>query len=327
MTPPDAATDTALTFGGTHAPRGRRTDVELPVARLPTGTWMSLPIAVVAGSAPGPTVWISAAIHGDEINGVEICRRVLDTVDPGSLTGTLIAVPVVNVFGFVEGNRYLPDRRDLNRSFPGSRRGSLASQLAHLLLTEVVDRCELGIDLHTGSNHRSNLPQIRANLDDARTRELAAYFGAPFVLHAQTRDGSLRAAATKRGVRVLLYEAGEAERFDDDAITVGTRGVLSVLDMLGMTTGLGEHGRDVLEARRSRWLRSPRGGILRLGVHLGDTVEHRQTIGVVTDALGVEESVMRSPVPGLVIGATNHPLVGRGDAVVHIAEEPAPLEI
>ncbi|MCZ7529596.1 MAG: succinylglutamate desuccinylase/aspartoacylase family protein [Acidimicrobiia bacterium] len=325
MTGSEDGAVSALSFGGTEAPLGRRTDVELPVARLPTGTWMSLPLAVIAGSTPGPTVWISAAIHGDEINGVEICRRVLEAVDPSSMTGTLIAVPVVNVFGFVEGNRYLPDRRDLNRSFPGSRRGSLASQLAHLLLTEVVDRCELGIDLHTGSNHRSNLPQIRANLDDDRTRELAARFGAPFVLHAQTRDGSLRAAATKRGVRVLLYEAGEAERFDDDAIVVGARGVLSVLDEVGLTQGLGSSAGRVIEARRSRWLRSPRGGILRLGVDLGQTVERHQTIGIVSDALGVGESVMRSPVPGLVISAIRHPLVGRGDAVVHVAEDPQAL--
>ncbi|MEQ8963814.1 MAG: succinylglutamate desuccinylase/aspartoacylase family protein, partial [Coleofasciculus sp. C2-GNP5-27] len=154
-----------LTIGGITVAPGERKRTEIPVARLPTQTLLSLPITVINGVEAGPRLWISAAIHGDEINGVEIIRQVLERINPSQLHGVLIAVPIVNVFGFIEQSRYLPDRRDLNRSFPGSPRGSLASRLADLFMTEVVSRCTHGIDLHTAAQHRTNLPQIRANLD------------------------------------------------------------------------------------------------------------------------------------------------------------------
>ena len=158
---------------GSSVRPGTRRQCELPISKLVTGTEMSLPVMVVHGAHDGPCVWLNAAIHGDEINGVEIIRRVLEHLDPRRLSGTVLAVPIVNVHGFVTGDRYLPDRRDLNRSFPGSARGSLASRIANLLMTEVVARCSMGIDIHTGSDQRSNLPQIRADLDHAGTRALA----------------------------------------------------------------------------------------------------------------------------------------------------------
>ncbi|MFW6198438.1 MAG: M14 family metallopeptidase, partial [Acidobacteriota bacterium] len=160
-------------IGGERVAPGETRRLDLPVARLPTQQMLSLPVKVLHGSRPGPRLWLSAAIHGDEVNGVEIIRRVLDAVRPEELAGTVVAVPIVNVFGFVQQSRYLPDRRDLNRSFPGSRRGSLAARLARLFLTEVVERCSHGIDLHTGSLHRSNLPQVRGDLDDPETRRCA----------------------------------------------------------------------------------------------------------------------------------------------------------
>ncbi len=177
--------------------------LELPIARLPTHTMLSLPITIVNGVQPGPRLWLSAAIHGDEINGVEMIRQVLAQVDPGQLKGTLIAVPIVNVFGFIEQSRYLPDRRDLNRSFPGSSRGSLASRLAHLFMQEVVSRCTHGIDLHTASQHRTNWPQIRANLQDRETHRCAQAFGTPVIIHAATRDGGAR-HFLERKIRVML---------------------------------------------------------------------------------------------------------------------------
>ena len=152
-----------IEIGGTKIPPAQRRRIEIPVARLPTQTMLSLPVVAINGFADGPTLWVSAAIHGDELNGVEIIHRVLQQISPHKLRGTLIAVPIVNVFGFIEQSRYLPDRRDLNRSFPGSKRGSLASRLANLFMEEIVSRSTHGIDLHTASAHRHNLPQSTRN--------------------------------------------------------------------------------------------------------------------------------------------------------------------
>jgi predicted deacylase len=213
---------------------GRSRQFELPISRLVTGTTVSLPVMVLHGRDDGPTIWLSAAVHGDELCGVEIIRRVIGALDARTLSGTVLAVPVVNVFGFNTGDRFLPDRRDLNRSFPGSPRGSLAGRIAHLMMTEVVARCSVGIDLHTGSDHRVNLPQIRGDMDDPQVRSLAEEFATPLSLHAQIRDGSLRAEAANAGARVLLFEGGEADRFDEGAITAGTAGVLRAMRHLGM---------------------------------------------------------------------------------------------
>ena len=199
----------SFAIGGVRIRSGTVRALELPITRLVTGADVTLPVRVVHGREDGPRIWIDAAIHGDEVAGVEVVRQVMAGLDPKTFRGTLVAVPIVNVLGFMTGDRYLPDRRDLNRSFPGSPRGSLASRIAHLFMREIVAGCEVGIDLHTGSDRRSNLPQVRADLDDPRTRELAAAFGAPVMLHAGIRDGSLRHAAGEHGAKVLLYEAGE----------------------------------------------------------------------------------------------------------------------
>ena len=193
----------SFAIGNVRVRAGSTKEVELPITRLVTGGDVSLPVRVVHGREPGPTVWVNAAIHGDEVMGIEVIRQAVATLSPRTLRGTLVAVPVVNVLGFMTGDRYLPDRRDLNRSFPGSARGSLASRIAHLFMTEVVSKCDVGIDLHTASDRRTNLPQIRADLDDPRTRSLAEAFGAPVMLHARLRDGSLRQAARDPNVLAI----------------------------------------------------------------------------------------------------------------------------
>jgi predicted deacylase len=195
-------------IGGVRIRAGTVRALELPITRLVTGADVTLPVRVVHGREDGPSVWIDAAIHGDEVAGVEVVRQVMAGLDPKTFRGTLVAVPIVNVLGFMTGDRYLPDRRDLNRSFPGSARGSLAGRIAHLFMREIVAGCEVGIDLHTGSDRRSNLPQVRADLDDPRTRELAAAFGAPVMLHAKIRDGSLRHAAREQGAMCCSTRAG-----------------------------------------------------------------------------------------------------------------------
>lgn len=307
---------------GVSAPPGKLTRVELEIARLPTGMGLSLPVGVLHGRHAGPVIWISGAIHGDELIGVPIVRHVLNRIDPNDVSGTVLAVPVINVWGLLRESRYLPDRRDLNRSFPGSRRGSTASQLARLFMTEIVARCEVGIDLHTASDGRTNLPQIRCDLDDPETRRLAREFGAPVLLHARLRDGSLRAAATQSGKRVLLYEAGEAKRFNAEAIDLGVGGVMRVMKALGMV----EYGVEAPERaprlfRQSSWVRARRTGFCEMMVRLGDEVAAGEGIATLFDALGRDRTVVRANRAGIVVGQVTSALVHRGEAIAHIADQ------
>ena len=224
------------------------------------------------------------------------------------------------MLGVMTGERYLPDRRDLNRSFPGSARGSLASRIAHLMMTEVVAKCEVGIDLHTGSDRRTNLPQVRADLDDPRTRELAAAFGAPVMLHARIRDGSLRHAARERGATVLLYEGGEAWRFDEWAITAAVDGVRRVLAALGMVDPVAPATEPSVECRQSGWVRARHTGFLHLDVELGQRVTDGERLGSMSDSFGRTLRLVRADRTGIVIGRTEAPVVNGGDAVVHIGD-------
>ena len=315
-----AARNHAIEIGGTTVQPGRRASIELPVTALPTGSSLSLPLSVVNGLRPGPTVWLSGAIHGDELNGVEIIRLVLRELRPRNLAGAVIAAPVVNVFGFINESRYLPDRRDLNRSFPGSNRGSLASRLAHLFMREVVDRCDYGIDLHTGSAHRSNLPQVRCDTSDPAVLAVAEAFAAPITVHALNRDGSLREACDARGIPILLYEGGEAHRFDEFAITAGVAGVLRVLASLGMHPGAEPTGGPTLVVHHTQWVRARRAGLFRLSTELGAMIAKGDELGVIADAHGHARGVVRAAVGGIVIGLTRNPLVSQGDALVHIAD-------
>ena len=311
----------SFAIGNLRVRAGSTKEVELPITRLVTGGDVSLPVLVVHGREEGPVVWVNAATHGDEVLGVEIIRRVTADLPARDLRGTLVAVPVVNVLGFMAGDRYLPDRRDLNRSFPGSARGSLASRIAHLFMTEVVAKCEVGIDLHTGSDRRTNLPQIRADLDDPRTRELAEAFGAPVMLHARIRDGSLRQAGRDVGAAVLLYEGGEAWRLDEAPITAGVEGVRRVLATLGMLEApAGAPHPPSAVSRRSGWVRARGTGILRLDVTLGEHVDAGQRLGGLSDTFGRRVRLVHADRSGIVIGLTRAPIVNAGDALVHVAE-------
>lgn len=300
---------------------GDRKRLEIPVARLPTQTMLCVPVVVINGVEAGPKLWLSAAIHGDEINGVEIIRRILEKVRPEQLQGTLIAVPIVNVFGFIEQSRYLPDRRDLNRSFPGSATGSLAARLADLFMKEIVRHCTHGIDLHTAAIHRTNLPQIRADLRDRETARCAKAFGAPVTIYATTRDGSLREAAAKQGIPILLYEAGEALRYDTEAIRVGVEGSLRVMAALGMYESASVPPPPAtVEVSASKWVRASRSGIFRLEVALGERVEKKQQLGIIADAFGDTNVKVRASVSGIVIGHAQNPLVNQGDGILHLAQ-------
>ncbi len=314
-------------IGGFKVPAGTRALVDLHVSKLSNHTPVTLPVHVLHGPRPGPALFISAAIHGDELNGVEIIRRVLRTVQPGNISGTLLAIPVVNAYGFIGRSRYLPDRRDLNRSFPGSGSGSLAGRLAHLFLKEVVQRCQVGIDLHTAAVHRVNLPQIRADLSRrSRCRELAEAFGVPVVLESPERAGSLRRSAQEAGVDVLVYEGGEGLRFDEFAISAGVDGIANVMLKIGMLElpdgvepPVADELRRPVFANASKWVRAPDGGVFRSLKRIGNAVSENEPIGVLADPYEGSELQIRSPRRGIIVGATTLPIVNMGDALFHIA--------
>jgi predicted deacylase len=311
----------AFHVGGVAVKAGTRSAIDLPITDLSTHTPVTMPVVVVHGRRDGPHLFVCAALHGDEINGVEIIRRLLRLSALKRLRGTLIAVPVVNVLGFLSQSRYLPDRRDLNRSFPGSAGGSLASRLARLFLDEIVDRSSHGIDLHTGASHRDNFPQIRGNLDDAETARMAQAFGVPVVINTGFREGSLREAAAERGVPVIVYEAGEALRFHEPAVRAGVKGVVRVMRELGMLPAKrsARAERRPLIIRSSKWVRAPRSGLLRSVRPLGAPVRKDDVLGVIADPFGQNEVEVVASTDGIVIGKTNLPLVHEGDGLFHVA--------
>ncbi len=307
-----------ITLPGEH----KVINLELPGLYTMQGS-LNLAVHVINGKTAGPKLFISAAIHGNELNGVEIIRQLLKKKSLSHLKGTLIAIPIVNVFGTIQHSRYLPDGRDLNRSFPGSEFGSLASRLAHTFSKEIVNQCTHGIDLHTAGGHRTNLPQIRADFSRAGTLAMARAFGVPVVIDSPLRQGSLRASAGKLDIPLLVYEAGEALRFDPFSIRSGVNGIISVMRHLGM---LPESRKKPLTepfiADSCKWVRAPASGILNIKKQLGDSVKKDEPIGYISNPSNMfadDRAEFYSPFDGIVIGHTNIPLINEGDAVFHIA--------
>ena len=308
-------------LGGVEVSKGATTTINIELPKL-YNTPTQLPVRVIRGRRQGPVVFISAAIHGDELNGIEIIRRFRKLSILKKLKGTIILVPVVNVYGMMNLSRYLPDRRDLNRSFPGSSKGSLAGRVAKIFFDEVVMKCDFGIDLHTASIHKSNLPQIRTNLNNEFTSRAAKAFEAPVVLHSELRDGSLRAVAQERGVPILLYEAGEALRFDEQSIRIGVKGIVNVLrenDMLPKVARKKSLKTPVI-ARESKWIRSIESGMLRTIKALGETVQKDDIIAYIDEPLGEKSFEIFAPFDGVIIGKSEIPLIQEGDAIFHIAK-------
>ena len=300
---------------------GNRRTVDMPVSSLSDHTPVTMSAHVIHGKIDGPIVFVSAGVHGDEVIGIEIVRRLLKSAAMRGMRGTLIVVPIVNSFGFINKSRYLPDRRDLNRSFPGSEGGSLAARLANLFLTEIVSRADMGIDLHSAAVHRINYPQVRVSPDDPKMRGLADAFGAPIIMQSPIREGSLRQAAQKQGTPVLLYEAGEGLRFDEVSVRVGQVGILRVLKSLGMIAG---RGVALPKAQpqfcsSSKWLRAPMGGLFRSLKADGEAVHEGDILGLVSDPFGENEHEILAPFNGIIVGRAVLPVVNEGDAVFHLA--------
>ena len=319
----------AIEIAGHKILPGETKKIELPTVSLYTDTNMSIPIFVKRGKRKGPTLFVSAAIHGDELNGIEIISRLINSKKIDSLKGTLIAVPFVNGYGVLNQSRYLPDRRDLNRSFPGSKRGSLAGRIANLFLNEIVAKCDYGIDLHTGAIHRTNLPQIRANLDDPVTLEMAKAFGIPVLLNSNLRDGSLRQEANDLGVKILLYEAGEALRFDELSIRAGVKGIINVMRHLGLLnkSRAKNHTTEPFVANQSSWVRATDSGFINHKSELGDYVEKGDILATIKDPFGKVLDNVVSNAKGIIIGKQNIPLAQEGEAMYHIAYFNKPTDV
>jgi predicted deacylase len=306
-------------LGGIHVAAGTRERVNLEVGTFLTSEALRLTVHVIHGKRPGPVLLVAAAVHGDETNGTEIVRRLLRDHRLDRIDGTLLAIPIVNRPGFVTRSRYMPDRRDLNRLFPGSLSGSLGSRLARVLMDQVVQRADVVIDFHTGAVNRPNLPHIRIRSERPGDLELARVFAPPVILVGQPREGTLRHACHLLEKPCLLYEAGEALRLDAQAIRFGVHGTLSVMRQLGMLRGKAAVRRLPLVSHRSFWERAPAGGIFTPLVPLGKAVEAGTQLGFVADPHGSGDTPVIASRPGVLIGRTNDAATDAGDGLFHLA--------
>ncbi len=290
------------------------------------GSQVLTPVHVIRGRTPGPTVCLVAGIHGDELNGIEVVRQVFETLDPGSVSGSVVGVPVANLQGFRRSSRYLPDRRDLNRFFPGHPAGSSASRIADALFTGVIRHCDAIVDFHTGSFHRTNLPQVRADLANPVVTELALRFGVPLIVHSTGQSGTLRRASVDFGIPAITYEAGEPYRFHAGEIARGLQGVRQLLRALDMIGGDTDSDAPIL-VRAARWVRVSDGGIYLPSRRLGDDVEQGEILGTVTDPISNERNEIRSPAAGRIIGMALPQVVIPGFAAFHLGDLNAPLPL
>ncbi len=308
----------AFKFNGETIEPGTKITTSIALPALPNGALISLPVAVLHGKKSGPTAWISAAIHGDEINGTQVIRQLLNVIDPADVSGTLLAVPIVDVYGFDRGSRYLPDRRDLNRCFPGQSDGSLASQLAYIFFTQIVKRCNFGIDLHTGSNMRANHPQVRGAFTDKEFMSLARSFNAPLTVNSESIDGSLRKIAAEHDISYIIYEAGEAGRFDQYAIDIGFKGCQRVLATRGLIKKAPPAENETLMILSTHWLRASRSGIFTTSLKIGERIEKSAELGQISGAFNQDPASLVAPGPCVIIGLLLNPLVEAGDALFHL---------
>lgn len=294
-----------------------------PAPNINTQVKIEIPVHVFNGQYEGPTLFITSAIHGDELNSIEIIRRVHDHIKLKKLHGTIITVPVTNIHGVIMQSRYFSDRRDLNRSFPGAKHGTLAARLAHGLMKKIVSISDYGIDLHTGAFGRMNIPQLRVDFSTPGTKEFARSFGAPIILDSKQRDGSLRQAAGKLGIPILVYEGGEALRFNEHCVRAGVRGILNTLKYLNMldTTISHEKSSRSIITKTSRWLRAPASGLVEpIGNVLAKTIKKNQLIARIHDPFLMNPATeVRSPFTGIVIGQALKAMATEGDALFHIA--------
>ncbi|MGW9684688.1 succinylglutamate desuccinylase/aspartoacylase family protein [Flagellimonas sp. 2504JD1-5] len=308
-----------ITINGAAISPGQNSLVRIGISRLPTGTLIDIPVHVFNGKKAGPTVLVQAGLHGDEINGVETLRRMLQENSFSIKKGAVIVVPILNIFGFIHFSRDVPDGKDVNRSFPGTKTGSLASRIAHTYTSEILPQIDFGIDLHTGGSQRHNYPQIRYSAEDTKSKELAEIFNAPFYFASRQINGSFRKTTFKMGIPTIVFEAGESMRFDEESIQKGIEGIQNVLAGLGMIPkkGLAKQ-KPSLHLNYIRWIRAPRAGMFVPEVKNGEQVIKGQILGQVTDTYAKKNKKIKAPFDGHVFCINNQAVVNQGDALFHI---------
>lgn len=309
-----------IEINGTKISRGEDKELDLRIARLPTYTNIDLPVRVIRAEKPGPVLLLTGGLHGDEINGIEIVRRLLANNHLQLQKGSVIAIPLMNVYGFIQNVRGVPDGKDINRSFPGSKTGSLAKLVAYTMMNEIIPKIDIGIDFHTGGSTRSNYPQVRCVLDIEKNLELAKAFAPPVILHSPLIDKSFRKAAYKKRKHILVYETGESMRFDQAGIQEGIDGTLRLMKHLGMISDAPEpHQPEIYE--KSDWVRASFAGLYHSKVKLGVYIQKGMILGSITDPFGNEMKKIKSRREGRIIGINNCPVVHKGDAILHVATQ------
>lgn len=298
---------------------GSQAFLELFIARLPSGTEIHLPIHVYRSKVEGPTVLLSGGLHGDEVNGIEIVRRMVAQKTFQKLKkGSVIAIPIINIFGFLNFSRDVPDGKDVNRSFPGNENGSLASLVAHTVSSKLIPVIDFGIDFHTGGASRTNYPQMRYAPNDEKAKEVANHFAAPFTLESGMIEGSLRKCAFDQGKSIAVFEGGESLRFHELSIEEAIKGTQRVLQAYGMLKSAPKPKKEAVVLVDSKWVRADMSGLFRPFKRSGRSVQKDETIGKITDVAGQNEVPVDAPIDGYIIGHNNNPVVHRGDALFHI---------
>lgn len=310
-----------ITIAQNDIRRGHQKLLRVKIAKLPSGTQIEIPIYVNRSKTDGPVLLLMAGLHGDEINGIEILRRIIDNHIHVPHAGSVICIPVTNIFGFINFSREAVADKDVNRSFPGGKSGSLASQLAFFLTRNILPIMDFGIDFHTGGRSRYNFPQTRSILSDPQNRELAEAFNAPFAINAPFRPKSLRFTAAKMGKRILVYEGGESLRFDERAISEGVEGTLRLMNHFGMRTDAIMQRKQVHYISRMTWIRAKVPGLFHAFTEAGNPVIKGQTLGMITDTLGISKTIVKASRDGFIIGLNNNPVVNQGDALINIGIE------
>lgn len=308
-------------LGETILPGTSKT-IEVEIAKLHSMTKLKIPVIIERSKIDGPTVLLSACLHGDEINGTEIVRKIIRNKINKPKRGTIICIPIINIFGFINQTREFPDKRDLNRVFPGSKTGSLASRFAHFLVTEIIPKIDYAIDFHAGGASRFNAPQIRIVPNNTELKELATVFNSPFTLYSKNIPGSFRNACTKLGVKMLLFEGGKSLDLNELITTKGIEGTmrfLNHLDMLNPKKEVPHTTEKTIFIEKSNWIRANFSGMFHGLVKIGSFVQKGELLAMISDPYGKVEYKLKAPNDGYVINVNDAPIVYQGDAVFHIS--------
>ena len=306
-----------MKINGTTVEPGENKLIRIEMEELPTHTMIHMPVWVFRSKVEGPVLLITAGLHGDETNGTEIIRRMVQARSIQPEVGTVIALPVVNIYGFLHRTRALPDGKDMNRSFPGSRRGSLARRLAYTLMNEVLIHADYTLDFHTGGENRTNYPQVRCEIAHPQLLEMAQAFGAPFIVNSPLIDQSFRKEAWKKKKTVIVYEGGESLRLDEQAILAGIAGTDRLMQHLGLLPGEPEPTESIVILKRS-WVRARTAGMFRSLVAPGEKIFKGQILGTLSDPFGEREENIKATQEGYVIGLNNDSVIHAGNALYHI---------